>query len=250
MKYLNWRTGLIALALAGCADGAAKSGEVASVSLALQVAPTGDAAVGREAQGGAFTIEHATAVVERFELYVPRDSQCEDALHDDDRMDCDASSDDDGAKLTVRGPFVVNLIDGTATPSLENVLVPAGVYRRIDVRFSDDSDAEHLDGLALVADGQFAPSADAAIPFELRLEFNEDARFESEAGIELGAGGASEVLMKLDVGRWFADLPVGKCMSDGDLAAEGGTLTIDERSDCSHIERDLRAAIRNSGSLE
>jgi hypothetical protein len=289
MKYLNWQAWLIAAALAGCSDaGASKDQVTVGVQLALTgsaetSAQSGDKPelVAHEAQGGAFAIEHARAVVERIELYLPTgdddDSSDDDSsddkgsdkvtgtdrrggsVSDDDATD-DSSSDDSasgssGDKITIRGPFVVDLVDGTSTPEIANVTIPAGHYRRVDVRFSNDGHgkldaSDPLHDLTFVADGKFTPNGAGEMPFNLALDFNEEARFESEAGIDISEESVKDVLLKLDVSKWFSALPVGNCMEEGALAADGDMLVIDERAECSHIERDLKDAIKTSGRLE
>lgn len=261
MKYCDWKVFVIAAALGGCA-GASGEGETVALQLALSSSASANAGgtsdakpklIGREADGGEFAIEEARAVVEKIELYLPTGKDKSDSAKEEEKG---ASEDSDNSdKLTIRGPFVVNLIDGTSTPSLDAVQIPAGTYRRIDVRFSDEAnghitDSDPLMGHTLVAGGQFTPSESDAMPFDMALDFHEDARFESETGIEIGADGANEILLKLDVASWFSGLPVSDCMAKGDLPAQDGTLVLDERAECSHVERDLRDAIRQSGRLE
>lgn len=270
MKYLNWQAWLIVAALGGCSN-ADSSNVAVGVQLALtssaesQAKADGSALVAREAQGGEFAIEHARAVIERIELYLPEGQssmgkdKCDDShgtsCDDDVEADDSSSGADDSAKITIRGPFVVDLVDGTSTPEIANVMVPAGHYRRVDVRFSNDGhgkldESDPLHDLTFVADGKFTPNGAGAMPFNLALDFNEDARFESATGIDIGEESAQAVLLKLDVSKWFGALPIGNCMEQGDLAADSGTLVIDERAQCSHVERDLKDAIKTSGRLE
>jgi hypothetical protein len=275
MKYLNWQAWLIAAALAGCSDAGASKDVTVGVQLALTAsaepaADSGDKSelVAHEAQGGAFAIEHARAVVERIELYLPEGSEDEssddkssddksvdDKSSDDTTADDSVSGSDDGDKITIRGPFVVDLVDGSSTPEIANVTIPAGHYRRVDVRFSNNGHgkldaSDPLHDLTFVADGKFTPNGAAEMPFNLALDFNEDARFESENGIDISEESVHDVLLQLDVSQWFSALPVGNCMEEGALAADGGMLVIDERAECSHIERDLKDAIKTSGRLE
>jgi hypothetical protein len=116
------------------------------------------------------------------------------------------------------------------------------------VRFSNDGHGklgsnDPLNGNTLVADGTFTPNGGEAVPFSIALDFNEEARFESAEGFDVGAGAASDVLLKLDISSWFASLPIAGCVQDG-------SLVIDEKSSCDHVEQDLKDAIKSSGRLE
>lgn len=132
--------------------------------------------------------------------------------------------------------------------SIADVRLPAGHYRRVDVRFSNDGHGklganDPLNGNTFVADGTFTPSGGDAMPFSVQLDFNEEARFESAAGFDIGANAASEVVLKLDISSWFAALSVGACVSSG-------TVVIEEKAACDHLGRDLKDAIKSSGRLE
>lgn len=164
-----------------------------------------------------------------------------------DDMSDDDSATGNGDKITIRGPFIIDLVDGSSTPSIADIKVPAGHYRRVDVRFSNDGHGklganDPLNGNTFVADGTFTPNGGEAMPFSVALDFNEEARFESKAGFDISAQAASDVLLKLDISSWFSALPVSEC-------AESGAIAIDEKSSC-HFEQDLKDAIKSSGRLE
>lgn len=286
-KYSKWQVWLIAGALAGCGGADAASGGAVDVGVEMALTAgssssgAGTALVANEAEGGKVEIAHARAVVERIELYLPDssggsgggkggdDTSADDSRHGgkDDSADHDANDDkgvdsadhaanddkgDDSVnggedKITIRGPFIIDLVDGSSTPSIADIKVPAGHYRRVDVRFSNDGHgklgaSDPLSGNTLVADGTFTPNGGTAMPFSVALDFNEEARFESAEGFDISAAAASDVLLKLDISSWFSALPVAECV-------EGGALAIDEKSSC-HFEQDLKDAIKSSGRLE
>jgi hypothetical protein len=237
------------------------SGDGSSSAVSLQLALTASdppaqvargALSGADAQGSVLTITSAVARVRDIELDLPDGSHCSDFAGFDFRapVRCgDGGGSNDAIKVT--GPFTVDLVAGTAEPSLEDLTIPAGVYRRVDVRFEpaeDDDDA--LQGYTLVAEGDFASDQESAA-LDLRLRFNEDARFESRSGVELGENGAHEALLWFDVSAWFETVPISECLEDGDLSIARGTLLIDDEasSGCSDIENELKRAIKNSGDL-
>ncbi|MDD9945234.1 MAG: hypothetical protein OXU20_29595 [Myxococcales bacterium] len=238
-------------------DPAADGGAVVTMRMALTASepPEGSApgAVAFEDEAGTpFTIESAQAYVRHIQLDLPAGQSCaEQDLAFQDPVSCEKD------KIEISGPFLVDLIEGTSQPSLAALRIPAGDYRRIDVRFDDADPDEGLVGDAqTLADHTMHAIGDlehdgSDMTFELLLKFNEDARFEAPEGIVLGEGEAREALLMLDVSKWFQALPVTDCMTEGDLTIEDGTLLIDdERSQCSAIENTLKDTIKNSGQLQ
>jgi hypothetical protein len=148
----------------------------------------------------------------------------------------------------IEGPYIVDLIDRTATPSLAGIDLPAGNYPRVDARFS--SDPKLLGHNTLVASGLIAYPAGSSTPFDLTLKFEETAMFELSGGIDIEEGAVEDILMDLDAATWFASLPITQCLDEGELAIENGRIRIaDKGQRCKDIEKTLKDVIRNSGRL-
>ena len=81
---------------------------------------------------------------------------------------------EEGDKIIVEGPFFLDLVARTSEPSLGDVELPAGVYRRVDLRF-DPNEASDDASLRI---GGTLELADGVRAVELGLPINEDARFE------------------------------------------------------------------------
>ncbi len=172
--------------------------------------------------------------------------------------DGDDNDGDDEDKVVVEGPFIADLIQGTSTPSLTTLLIPSGLYTRIDVRI-EESKAEDgllaaddpLLGRSLYARGSFEYQG-AAHELRLRLKFNEDVRFESKTGIEVAETAANDVVLSLDENAWFKGVNLTACLDEGDLTLEAdGSLVIDEDSgdgECGDIENVIKDNIEASGS--
>ncbi len=200
-------------------------------------------------QGGhRLTVEQASVFIRHVEFDLPEGAECE-AEHTGDVCDED--------KLSFDGPWVVDLMTGAADPDLSELRVPAGTYKRVDVRLDDaESDEAHdidgvdsLHGNTLVVSGTY--SGPEAERFELSLKFNEDARFEHEdEGLQVEAGGVRDMVLSLDVAEWFESVDLAKCAEDGDLEVRDGVLIIDESGDCSDVENDLKDAIKNSAQWD
>lgn len=242
----------LTLCLAAC--GGESSAPTSGLSLALRGSGNTTEPRGQDASGSGLVVESASAYVRHIQLDLPSGARCAELeLPPEGRVRCTSGDD----KLEIPGPFLVDLVAGTTQPSLAEVVIPPGTYRRVDVRFDDGRPddglvtAGHaLDDLTLVAGGSFEPGAEP-VPFELRLKFNEDARFESAAGITLAADAPAAMMLWLEVSRWFSAIDLTDCMKDGDLRVEDGKLRIDDDTrSCSDVESSLKSAIKSSGILE
>jgi hypothetical protein len=195
--------------------------------------------------------ETALAFVRHIEFYLP-EGHCVDSEPNTDAGDADCED-----KLRVEGPWVVDLMTGKATPSMDDIRVPAGAYRRVDVRFEDadknaakgiDVPAE-LEDWTLVSTGAY--HGDVAAKFAMNLKFNEDARFQSDSGIVVTADGAREMLMALDVQRWFSAVSLEECFEKERLAVADDTLIIeDESKRCNAVENAIKEVMKHPHRLE
>ena len=132
-------------------------------------------------------ISQVEAVVRDIGLDLPDGETCE-GLELESPVRCD----EDGDKLIIEGPFELDLMTATARPSLSDVSIPAGTYRRVDLRIDADGDA----ALRLVGE---MPADQGSTPVELALPVSEDARFEHPDGIAVGDGSSLLALLDLDV---------------------------------------------------
>lgn len=248
MQKLTWHAAILAVVLGmGCA------GETGSVGTSVRLALTDQAGKSVEdANGTAMTLEGAEAYVRHIEIDLPSGTSCADyaGFAFEEPVRCTEDS------IRIDGPFHFDLVTGVSTPSLVGVTLPAGTYNRIDVRFEPASPAgdlvtagDDLDGSSMIARGTLA-TVDGGLPFTLRLAFNEDARFETPNGVEVGED-ASALWLRLDPSLWFAELPIARCHEDGDLTVVDGTVRIEDRDgNCSDIENALKEAIKRSGQLD
>jgi hypothetical protein len=242
------------LALSGC--GAETGNGIAGVKMRLTASGGSQAASTTlrttDAQGTAFNITRAKAHVRHIELEAPGAKLCNDEDYEGAPLDVHC----DSAKIRIEGPMIVDLIDGSSIPSLETIKIPAATYKRVDVRIDDAKTDEglvqtgdRLDGQSFDASGTFNYQ-NAETDFAMRLNFNEDARFENSEGVTVSENGAREVLLLLDVSAWFNRLPITDCIKDGDLAITEGKLEIEDKGGCSDVENQLKDAMKKSTKLE
>ncbi|MCC7385702.1 MAG: hypothetical protein IT384_27885 [Deltaproteobacteria bacterium] len=203
--------------------------------------------------GTRFTIERSRAYITSIELMLPGEKICED----EDFAQSGFVVHCDSAKIRIEGPIIVNLMDGSSTPSLVNLKVPPAIYKRVDVRLAPGDPkkgvvmaGDSLDDRTFEAGGSF--SYQQMTPtFDLSLRFDEDARFEDPAGVEVTAE-AQELLLLLDVAQWFNTLPITGCIQSGDLTITNGHLQIADKGagQCSAIENALKERLKNGTKLK
>ncbi|MFP2906825.1 hypothetical protein ACLESD_17575 [Pyxidicoccus sp. 3LFB2] len=213
--------------------------------------PTPASTVFQSSDGTLFTLTRARIHLRDIRLDLPQGTKCGDVSGLLAGAECKGS--DSSGTLQVPGPIVVDLMTGATTPDLSELRIPAGTYKRIDFRLeeakSDEVGAtEPLLGYSFLADADFTQDG-AARKLELRFKFSEDARFESSTGVEVPEGGSLVAFLKPQV--WLEGLPLGECVSDGDVEVSNGTVRIDDRAggECSDAENTVKESIKRSGDL-
>lgn len=187
-----------------------------------------------------FTVQSAYLHLRDIELDLPEGVACADISDSLNGATCDAGSD----KIVIDGPFDIDLVAGTSTPSLDAVMIPTGRYERIDFRVDDNANDTSF---AVVAGFE----RDMPYTLNLNLDFNEDIRIESPLGVAVEAD--SDLIAQFVVGDWLAGVDVGSCMDAGDVTLDGTTVTIDEGSSsgaCSDMEDVIKDNMKNSGQLD
>ena len=150
--------------------------------------------------------------------------------------------------IDIDGPFLIDLVTGTSTPSLDDVEIPEGTYKRVDIRV-DDSD-DQLDGNSFVAVAQFEYDG-APVTLDLGLHFNEDIRIEHPDGVALGPD--TDLVAEFVVNDWLADVDIAECIDDDDLEIVDGVLTINESVDtgaCSAIENTIKENMKRGTRID
>ena len=252
---------LIALFLfTGCAESATESGSGSNgsgVTLGMGLSdgtPSDSEIVFEDEAGIAYSITEARAWLRDIELDMPAGTRCSayrDVLaggavcksaSDDDRdHDRDDDSDDRGTIL-IDGPFLVDLVTGESTPSLDSVRIPALAYERIDFRMEPADDGTGLiarndllvDNSLVVLAGFALDGSDSELV--LTFDFTEDVRFEGLAGGRVSDGDSLELL--LDVSGWFDGVDMASCVRNAESDA------------CEDIEDIVKDNIKRSGRLE
>ena len=223
-----------------------------SVSMVVQQSDAltgGDPVVIQDALGASYSFNLARVGVRDIDFYLEEGVLCGDLQFD---FEAPVVCEDD--KVRVQGPFVVDLLTGESTPSLEGLTVPSGNYKRVDVRFDDvksdwdlvDSDDPILENSFLL-EGSIGESGAA---YRVSIDVNIEARYRNDESQALPENAPAQVFLQLDPRSWFEALPISQCIEDGEFETLNDLILIqDSGSNCQEIENALKSAIRDSGTL-
>lgn len=229
-----------ASALAGCAG--TETGNAADdgvpILFRFELTAEAPALTAPDADGRLFGVDVALGRVRRIDLSLPDGVTCADVAGRFAGGTCETDH------IRYEGPWTVDLLTGEADPPIDGLRAPAGVYRRIDVRFAGDAA-----GPAIILEGD-APAGGAADRYDMRGDFTEDARFEGEAAVIAGEA-AVDLDLVMPVDAWLAGTPLGACIDGGDVPIEDGVARIDEDLDgaCEATIDALRRAMKRDGRL-
>lgn len=257
-------TSLLALAaLGGCAGSETGNGAVEHRHVAVVMRLDGGAPglVAPDSAGVDFAIDHAQALVDELDLWLPDGEPCSTRLDDATVAPAQtpyvAACSGDDTKLRVPGPWLVDLATGALDPSLDALDLPDGPYARIDARLRPARPGESsvhagdpLDGKSIDVGGSVVIDG-ATRRWDLHLDFTDNARFVPAAPVEVGPGVASLMLL-LDVSTWFDDLDLAACIASGEVPtdADGIFMLADTAPRCGNVEAAIRREIREAGRLE
>lgn len=233
-------------AAAGCADQPGAGVQLRAVSSGGG-GGAGAPLVAEDDAGTAFALVAATLDVRDIRLDLPDGLTCADVQDTLVGARCEPDDDTDGSgedTIVIDGPFAVDLVAGTASPSLDDVVIPEASYRRVDIRV----DAEDDVSFAATADFQHD-----GLPhrLELALDFSEDIRIEEAQGVEVTAD--TDLVAEFVVNSWLGGIDLIACLEDGDLRTEGDVVYLDDSSSggaCSDVENVIKDNMKNSGQFD
>lgn len=232
-----------ALSFTMVADKGAAAAKLAAPSARTRDADTAYPVVDRS--GTAFVLRRALANVGQVKLKLPDGVKCTPAL----AQDCEAD------ELKVPGPFLADLMAGTFTPAFPTIQAPHGDYRRVDVRLEALEPGRTAADTALVGhsmllSGTFTYAGRSDRAFEIVLDFNEEARFDSGSS-RVREAPLNLLKLRMDVDHWLAESGIGACLDSGSLILHGaGDLRIDKDNACDGLEQAIKNGVKASGTLE
>ncbi len=204
-----------------------------------------------DADGMLYTLMSARLVVDQIELELPDGVDCSDVDDElEDPVDCDEGT-LEGDELTIDGPFVVDLVDGTTTPELGTINIPALNYDEIDVEVDDiDEDDDVVESDDVLIGNTFVGEADFEFENQKR-ELSMEFSFDTEAEVddpELLLGDGDTLVVQFDAAGWLADIPVTTCLQQGDLKAQNGLVVLDAEvgGQCDDADEDFERDFRDA----
>ncbi|QDG51618.1 hypothetical protein FIV42_12930 [Persicimonas caeni] len=210
--------------------------------------------------GTLYSMTSLTIAVEELEFDLPANISCGDIGGEfDARVQCD----DDGAlggedQIKIDGPFVFNVLEGTSTPDLSTIRIPAIGYTTVDLevdtaRIEDNTvprDADIIDHTVVAfSDFEFMNSKR-----ELMLDFSFKAEAKASADDlpQAAVADGGTLVLQLDVANWLDSIPVTDCLMAGSLKSRDGLVTLDDEAidDCGDAEAQFESNFEDSLRLK
>lgn len=150
---------------------------------------------------------------------------------------------------TLAGPFVIDLLTGTSVPDIGRFRIPAGLYRKIDIKLSEPNDtatSQEPDGLIVTGRLGAAGAGGKAFVISLGVEALD---FDNPEGLLLSADTVNTVALSLTADAWFKDVALSACV-ESTAADSTGVARLQGDEFCGGAGARLRNGIEASGDIE
>lgn len=162
-----------------------------------------------------------------------------------------------GGDAAVRGPYAMNLMSGAATPSINFIKLPEGIYSSIGLDFLQPAfgpDSALIPGSSrynMAIRGRVAAPDSASSSFELKLDLSDGLDFQDTAGFRIESTALNNLLLKLDVDGWFAGTDFSSCLNQAKAIADSaGTIVLEGDGSCDGLGLRIRKNIEASSEVE
>jgi len=116
----------------------------------------------------------------------------------------ESGSESDNGDIILNGPFVVDVINGTA--SLNEVNVYPGTFKKVDFTFLPNSGAE-FDGHSVILNGNYKTSDGTVIPVTLKSSFDQQVQIAlANGGVSVPANSTVTLSIVLDAQAWMESI--------------------------------------------
>jgi hypothetical protein len=243
---------LIGLLLACCGPeklaGGAGAGNppLAEVTLAFTAKSLADTTLPKSAAGlaknsgvvirnpdGTFTIHDASgspliltaieADIERIRFELPENVSCKQVPG----TVCDSG------EVAIKRIFNLDLMTGKATPALDRIQLPEGLYRKAELGLvegveghSNSGDGSGSSKPNLVIKGHTDSAQGSVKAFALKLDLSEGLDFEKPDGFRIAADSLNAILIQLSVDNWLQGVELVKCIEAADPASDSAGVRI------------------------
>lgn len=165
-----------------------------------------------------------------------------------------------GDRYTIAGPYVMNLLDGTALPANISFAAPAGNYQRVDIRLDESNiedgilaDTDELLTNAFIIKGTHDYNGVTDGTFTLVVKVTEDIRFEPTNGIVIDTDAGADVVLNYNVTDWLEDpaalgtmIDLTSCIAANGLMDAQNHIALDEATQCSGISASVGNLIKDN----
>jgi hypothetical protein len=255
------------LALSGCVDvklaGGAGAGNPPQADVVLSFKANsleaGKAALGKssgtvlrnpdgtftahDTSGSALDLSAIEVQVAKIEIVLPQELDCGDirgiACGNDEAL--------------IKGPYVMDLMTGTAVPSVDFIKLPEAIYHIIELELPTaahgDAPGTSSKPFNIAIRGRSGNSAAAGKAFELRLNLKEELTFEDTAGFHIEPASLNNVILKLNVDAWFNGTRFAGCLEQSPPDS-AGVIILEGDDFCAGEGLRIRKNIEASGQVE
>ena len=140
-----------------------------------------------------------------------------------------------------KGPYIFNLLNNTTNPSLDEITIPNGTYRRIDffTKFSVSLEVDDpMYGKSLYVNGLYVEDEDNTYYFQITYDAMKVLTMVSENGFFLTEDVHNTINIAFDLEKWFKDI-------DFSQATKNDNIIIVNRENNLEVLRQLYFNIRS-----
>lgn len=159
--------------------------------------------------GNAWTLSAIEVRIQKIEFALPQGITCTD-LH---WQLCEKN------EVIVKGPYNMNLMTGSATPAINFIKLPEGLYTRIALELPEFGDITSISDTVvsnLVIRGVGGRTASESKRFELKLNLSDGLEFTDSIGVRISASSLNKLTLSLLVDGWFRGTDMLACI-DGSI---------------------------------
>lgn len=178
----------------------------------------------------------------------------------DIRFDTVNSDTATGNRYTVAGPYVMNLLDGTASPADITFNAPAGNYLRVDIRLDKSniedgilSSTDELLTNALIIKGSHNYNGVTDGTFTIKVKVSEDIRFAPTNGLVVATDAGANVVLNYNVTDWLenpsspgAMINLTSCVAANGLMDSLHHIAMDQGTQCAGILESVGNLIKDN----
>jgi len=212
---------------------------------------------GSSGQIGILTLTEARVVLKGIEI--ESDASTGTTVSSDDSSESEDDSSE--TETAFSGPYLVDLLTDTVSPSIDALDLPVGTFKAIKLTIHKPEDDELADAIpssdvlrenSISLAGTYTPTAGSAVNFEMTYDLSEDFEI-SGSGFDLANLNSQSVVIAFRLAKWFdfsdADLN-DKNRDFSDLAAGAIDLNKDSSATAAKELREvIKELIKNSADF-